>query len=257
MKTKKKYNKKRLIILIVLIVIFVLSCSYITYFFINKKNSEKPKKIIEKINVDDESKSNDENSLSERVLKVIKLHEENNDLIGWIEIEGTNINYPVLQTDNNDFYLNHDYQKKYNANGSLFLDKDYDWEVPSSNMLIYGHNTRDGSMFYDLLKYKNESYYKEHPKIRYTSLNEDSEYEIFAVFLSRVYYKNETNVFRYYNFINAQNENEYNSYVYNSKKSSLYNIDKTPKYNAQLITLSTCSHHTQDGRLVVVGYKKS
>lgn len=161
-----------------------------------------------------------------------------------------------MQTNNNDFYLDHDYKKNYNSNGSLFLDKDYNWDIPSSNLLIYGHNTIDGTMFRDLLNYNNESYYQDHPQIRFTSLEEDAYYEIMAVFLSRVYYKNEENVFRYYKFINAENKNEYDSYVENCKSSSLYNIEKTPTYNEQLITLSTCSNHTEDGRLVVAGYKK-
>lgn len=251
-KVKKRYSKRKILIFIILLLMLITSCIYIIQFYINKNKTEEPKKIIEKITIDDEK-----NNISERILKLKKLHEENNDIIGWIEIEGTNINYPVLQTNNNDFYLNHDYQKKYNKNGSIFLDKDYDWNIPSSNLLIYGHNSQDGTMFKDLLNYKNENYYKEHPKIRFTTLNEDAEYEIIAVFLSRVYYKREENVFRYYKFINAENENEYNSYVENSKKSSLYNIEKTPKYKDQLITLSTCSNHTEDGRLAVVGYKKS
>ena len=77
-------------------------------------------------------------------------------------------------------------------------------------------------MFEDLVNYKKESYYKEHPIIKFTTLNEDCEYEIVSVFLSRVYYKSEKNVFRYYYFINAENEEEYNYYITNCKEASLY-----------------------------------
>lgn len=111
-------------------------------------------------------------------------------------------------------------------------------------------------MFNELLKYNDEEYYKEHPTIRFTTNKEDAEYEIIAVFKSRVYYKSEQNVFRYYYFINAENEEEYNEYVENAKKASLYDTGKTAKYGDQLITLSTCSYHTEDGRFAIVARKE-
>ena len=110
-------------------------------------------------------------------------------------------------------------------------------------------------MFQDLLKYENENYYREHPTINFTTINEDSIYEIIAVFKSRVYYKNEKNVFRYYYFINAENEEEYNYYVEESKKTSLYDTEKTASYGEQLLTLSTCEYSQEDGRFVIVAKK--
>ena len=110
-------------------------------------------------------------------------------------------------------------------------------------------------MFQELLKYEKEDFYKKHPIIRFTTNNEDAEYEIISAFKSRVYYKSEKNVFRYYYFVNAKTEAEYNEFVQNAKKASLYNIDKTAQYGDQLITLSTCSYHVEDGRFAVVGRK--
>jgi len=110
-------------------------------------------------------------------------------------------------------------------------------------------------MFVDLLNYKNEDYYKTHKTIRFTTNEEDAEYEIISVFLSRVYYKTETDVFRYYYFINAENEEEFNEFVNNSKKASLYDIDATAQYGDQLLTLSTCEFSQKDGRLAVVAKK--
>ena len=112
-------------------------------------------------------------------------------------------------------------------------------------------------MFADLIKYKDESFYKEHPTIKFTTADEDSEYEIISVFLSRVYYKSEKNVFRYYYFINAENEQEYNDYVNNAKAVSLYDTGKTAQYGDQLITLTTCEYSQEDGRFVVVGRKRT
>lgn len=111
-------------------------------------------------------------------------------------------------------------------------------------------------MFQELLKYTDEKFYKEHPNIRFTTANEDSIFEIIAVFKSKVYYKSDKDVFRYYYFINAETEKEYNEFVENAKKASLYKINATAKYKEQLMTLSTCSYHTEDGRFVVVARKK-
>ena len=203
----------------------------------------------------DTNQTNQEHTITERMLKLQELQKQNSDIIGWIEIENTNINYPVLQCSDNDFYVTHNYKKERNISGAIFLDKNYVWNPPSSNLLIYGHNNQNGTMFQDLLKYKNKKFYEQHPIIRFTTNNEDSYYEIFSVFESQVYYKSQTDVFKYYYFVNAKNREEYNEFVENSKKSSLYDTGKTAEYGEQLMTLSTCAYHTQDGRFVVVAKK--
>ena len=190
------------------------------------------------------------------MLQVRSLQEENADIVGWLEIENTNINYPVLQGTDNSYYMTHNYKKEKSKNGSIFLNADYDWNIPSNNLLIYGHNLGNGMMFQELLKYEKKSYYQEHPTIRFTTADEDVEYEIISVFKSRVYYKSEKNVFRYYFFINSKSEEEYNAFIKNAKNVSLYSIDATASYGDQLITLSTCSYHVEDGRFAVVGRKK-
>ena len=189
------------------------------------------------------------------MLQLEELKKQNDDIVGWLEIEGTNINYPVMQTTNNEYYMTHNYKKEYSAEGSIFLDKDYNWDIPSTNLLMYGHNNKNGSMFQNLMNYKDEEFYKQHPIINFTTINEDKKYEIIAVFYSRVYYKNEKNVFRYYYFLNADNKEEFDYYINESKKASLYDTGKTAEYGEQLLTLSTCSYHTEDGRFVVVAKK--
>ena len=208
--------------------------------------------IIEQV----EEKTKEELKDTERTLKVQRLQEENSDIVGWLEIPNTTINYPVLQGKDNEYYMYHNYKKQKSKNGSIFLTKDYDWSIPSSNLLIYGHNMQNGTMFQELLRYKKEEFYKQHPIIRFTTEKEDAEYEIISVFPSRVYYKSEKNVFRYYYFVNAKNEAEYNEFVKNAKKASLYDIEATAEYGDELITLTTCSYYTEDGRFVVVGRKK-
>lgn len=151
--------------------------------------------------------------------------------------------------------MTHNYKKEKSKNGSIFLTKEYDWTIPSSNLLIYGHNLGNGTMFQELLKYKDEEFYKEHPIIRFTTAFEDVKFEIISVFQSRVYYKSEKNVFRYYYFVNPETEEEYNEFVESAKRVSLYEIEATANYGDSLITLSTCSYHVKDGRFAVVGKK--
>ena len=148
--------------------------------------------------------SESENIITERMLKVQELKKQNEDIVAWLEIEGTKINYPVLQYTDNSFYMNHDYKKSYSSSGSIYLDKDYNFDEKSANLLIYGHNMKNGTMFRDLLKYSDKAFYDSHPTIRFTTTNEDSVFEIISVFKSRVYYKSEENVFRYYYFVNAE-----------------------------------------------------
>jgi len=247
---KSKFNKK---ILLITILILIVVC-VIAYKLIGQ-NKEKEEENYENIlkNIQVTPTENE----TERMLQVIELQKENPDIVGWLEIEGTKINYPVLQDNDNEYYMTHNYKKEYTKDGSLFLDKDYNWEIPSTNLLIYGHNNQNDTMFHHLLDYKDESFYKEHPVIRFTTDKEDAEYEIIAVFYSRVYYQSEKDVFRYYYFLNAENEQEFNYYIEKSKQASIYETGKTAEYGDQLITLSTCSYHTENGRFAVVARKNT
>lgn len=248
----KEEIKKHKLLCTILVIIIILSLSYIVKYFLEIHNSEKENDVLSTIKIDEKDITEIN---TERMLQVKELQKENSDIVGWLEVGGTNINYPVLQGEDNSYYMTHNYKKEQATSGSLFLDKDYNWDIPSSNLLIYGHNNKDGLMFQELLKYESEEFYKEHPTIRFTTEKEDAEYEILSAFKSRVYYKSETNVFRYYFFVNAESEEEYNEYVENAKKESLYDTGKTAQYGDQLITLSTCAYHTEDGRFAVVGRK--
>lgn len=253
MKKRKHGKKENRNIQIIFIVILIVSVIYITYYFYNaNKENREYSRILDNIVVD-KTKITEEKT--ERMLQLEELKKENSDIIGWLEIEGTDISYPVLQTTDNDFYLTHNYKKEDSVAGSLFLDKDFDLVNGSSNYLIYGHRNKQGLMFEHLIEYKNEQFFKEHPTIRFTTIEEDATYEIISVFYSRLYYKSETNVFRYYFFINAETEEEYNEFVENSKKASIYDTGKTAEYGDQLLTLSTCEYSQEDGRFAVVARK--
>ncbi len=122
--------------------------------------------------------------------------------------------------------MNHNYKKGYSQSGSIFLDQDCSLIPQSSNLLIYGHNMKNGTMFKDLLKYDNKKYFQEHSTIEFTTNYDDSTYEIISAFKSRVYYNYEKNVFRYYYFINASSQDEFDEFVNNAKESSLYDTGR-------------------------------
>ena len=183
------------------------------------------------------------------------LYERNNDMVGWISIDGTAINYPVMQcmTDE-EYYLKRDFDKGSDINGLPFMDTECSILKPTANFLIYGHNMRNGSMFAGLLQYEKKEFYDEHKIIRFDTVYEQAEYEIVAVFRSHIAYKNE-DVFKYYKFFDAQTVKEYNDYISNIKKLSFYDTGITPQYGEQLLTLSTCDRSIEDGRFVVVARK--
>lgn len=248
----KEQSKNKIKIVFIIILIIALSVLLVEIYKRNKKDNNA---LIQNI-ANDNSKA-EANIKTERMTKLEELQKENSDIVGWLQIEDSKINYPVLQGQDNEYYMTHDYNKEYSKDGSLFLDKSYDWNKPSTNLLIYGHNNiGSAEMFADLINYKEEEYYNNHKTIRFTTNKEDAEYEIIAVFLSRVYYKSEKDVFRYYYFIDAENEQEFNEYVNNAKQASLYNIEETAQYGDQLLTLSTCSYHTEDRQISGCSKKK-
>lgn len=251
--SKKSNNKLKKIVLLLLIVVFVCGIGYTIYYLYNSYKDKKDNtNILNNVIVDDTPVTEEK---TEKMLQLEELQKENNEIIGWLEIEDTNINLPVCQTTDNDFYLTHNYKKEKSKGGSLFLDKNFDLVNGSSNYLIYGHRNTQGLMFEDLLKYSKEDFYNNHKTIKFTTNKDDSVYEIMSVFYSRVYYKKEKDVFRYYNFVNANNEEEYKDFVNNCKKSSIYNTGVTANYGDQLLTLSTCEYSQEDGRFVVVAKK--
>ena len=189
--------------------------------------------------------------------KYAKLYKLNNNMIGWIRINGTVIDYPVLWLEgDNDFYLEHDFYGEKSKYGQIILDCRCDFEAPSTNLIFHGHHMSDGMMFGSLRRYQKESYYNKHKYIQFDTIYEEGTYEIFAVFLTKIYNKGDK-VFKYYNFVDAATEEEFDSYVASVKALSLYETGITPVYGDELITLSTCEYSQDNGRLVVVARRLS
>ena len=184
-----------------------------------------------------------------------ELYRKNNDLIGWIRIPETKVNYPVMQTkEDMEYYLYRDFDGDDDVNGLPFLDARCDIDKPTTNMLIYGHSMNSGAMFATLAEYKNYEFFKEHPTIYFDTIQERGEYEIVAVFQSRVAYVDEV-AFRYYNFIQADTEEEFESFVSAVEQLAYYDTGNKAVYGDRLLTLSTCDREITDGRLVVLARK--
>lgn len=180
------------------------------------------------------------------------LFEKNADFAGWVCIDGTNVNYPVmLSPDDPEYYLHRAFDGSKSKSGVPFLGENC--TVDSNNILIYGHNMKNGTMFADLLKYTDPDFRKAHPIIRFDTLAEEGSYEVVAVFYSQI--SNELDAFCYYNYGGELGQDTFTQYVDGFRKAALYNTGATPSYGDTLITLSTYSHHTDDGRFVVVARK--
>lgn len=179
---------------------------------------------------------------------------KNKRLIGWVKIDDTNIDYPVMQTTDNEYYLDHNLNQEYDKNGSIFMDKDCDVLKPSTNLILYGHHMKSGQMFGGLSLYSDQSYYEKHPCIQFDTIYEKGLYQIMYVFRSRVYSEDEI-VFKYYQFIDAQSEQEFDSYMNDMEGMSLYDTGVTASFGDRLLTLSTCDYQEKNGRFVVVAKK--
>lgn len=183
------------------------------------------------------------------------LVERNPDMVGWIQIEGTGIDYPVMYTPGDgEFYLKHDFGRTKSASGVPFIDQRCVVNPFGTNTILYGHHMNNGSMFAGLLHYEDEAYYRDHRIIRFDTLYEQRQYEIVAVFRSQVYKENET-VFKHYDFLNAQNAEDFNAYVTNIRALELYDTGVTATYGDELLTLVTCDYHTKNGQFVVLTKK--
>lgn len=179
------------------------------------------------------------------------LYAENSDTIGWLKIDGMTIDYVVMQApDEINKYLRHDFYGKDSTRGCLFVDEYCDI-FNSDNIIIYGHNMKDGSMFGTLDSYADESFYAEHKIIRFDTIYEKHSYEVVAAISTSIPAKDE-DVFRYYEYTSSNDEETFLDYADFIEKNKLYDTGVEINPGDKLLTLSTCAYHTTDGRFVVV-----
>ena len=262
-----------------------------------------------------------------RARGLAEVYAQNNDLVGWIEIEGTKINYPVMQTGGGssepdpEFYLHRDFNKEYSESGTPFVDSysriagatklregadedsggdssdSADWDSSESsgsdassnsgsdssgdtgsdssgdtgpvyiatdstwNWLIYGHHMKFGTMFHDLMEFEDKAFWEDHKTFHFDRIMIDSDgsieeidedYEIIAAAYSQIY-PDESNAFKYYAYAGFYDEQKFNEFLDGVKAESCYDTGIGAEYGDQLVTLSTCAYHTEDGRFYIVG----
>lgn len=235
-------------ILFISFVIMLVSISLISIIFVykDKKEDYEQEKVFEEIiDIVNESKEKEENAIN-----IEELYKINNDIVGWLKIDNTNINYPVMQTkDRPNYYLKRNFYKKYSSLGTPYIAENCNIET-SDNLIIYGHHIKGKRVFGELENYKSKEYYNNHKNIKFYTMQEKEEYEIIAVFKTIAY-----TGFRYYEFYNAKDEREFCTFVNKCKELSFYDTEKIAEYGDKLITLSTCEYSNPNGRLVVVARK--
>ena len=233
-------------IITILLIGLVLISSYL--IFKEKKQNEKQENTFEDlIEIVEENIEKQE----ERKIDINKLYEENKDIVGWLKIDNTTINYPIMQNINDpNYYLRRDFYKNYSSYGTPYMAKQCN--LNSDNIVIYGHHMKNNKMFGELEKYKSKYFYNNHKIITFTTLEKEYSYEIFAVFKTTVYTKN---TFRYYENINFENKKMYNDFINICKDKSLYQTGIEIKDKEKLITLSTCEYSNKNSRLVIVARK--
>ena len=194
----------------------------------------------------------DENGIEEkRILpQYLALYEQNPDLYGWIRIDGTKVNYPVMFSPQEpERYLSKDYYGKKAKYGVPFVDGATDTQ--SRNLLIHGHNARSGILFGDLDKYEEKSFWKEHRYIRFDTLYEERLYEIVAVCQTSALIRSD-GVEQFFGFANIWDDISMMYYTQFLSRNVMYDTGLSIGINSELITLSTCSYHTKEGRLIIV-----
>ena len=184
-----------------------------------------------------------------------QLYEMNNDLVGWIRIEGTEIDYPVMQTPNAvDYYLRRDFNKEKNTRGCIYAREVCDVFTPSDNVTLYGHKMHDGSMFAALQTFRDREVWENNSTVFFDTLYEQHVYQIFAVFVTT---GNPYSGFGYHLMVDAQSEEEFDEFIAKCKDLALYDTGITPEYGDKIICLSTCDYTKSNGRLVVVAKRLS
>ena len=187
--------------------------------------------------------------------KFADLYTRNHEFVGWLTVDGTNIDYPVMHTpDDEEKYLRRDFDGNSSSSGTLFVAAASDPIAPSDNVIIYGHNMKAGTMFHSLLNFEKKEYYEEHKLIEFDTIEEDAQYEVIAAFRTKID-ESDSSLYKYYEFHNASSEEEFNEYVSKVKSMTPYEIEATAKYGDKLITLSTCAYHAEEGRYVIVAKK--
>lgn len=179
------------------------------------------------------------------------LYRKNHDLWGWLTIEDTAVNFPVMHTPRNpEYYLHRAFDRTSAFSGVPFMEARCYYGC--GNYLIYGHHMKNGTMFADIVNYASEEFWQEHPLIYFDTLYEYGTYEVIAAFYSKLFPASDTDAFRYYYYTDLTDPAVFDEYVEQVLSAAVYDTGLRAAYGDQLLTLSTCEYSAKDNRFVVV-----
>lgn len=243
----KKEKKFSLIIFLFRLIslIIILICLFLLYRW-NNENNENAKladNLAEEFVAESESNSqNNENSNLDNSYEILEIDfqeliNQNEDTVGWIKVNNTNINFPIVKTSNNSFYLKHNFKKQYNSAGWIFADYTNNFETLDKNTLIYGHNRRNNTMFSSLKSLLNPEWFNKDSNKYFYFCTENSNYiaKIFSV-----YKINQSKLILYNSF---ENEETFNNFITSIKQKSIYDFNLEVSYDENIITLCTCDNN--------------
>lgn len=266
------------ILILILLAIFGISAFHVVTYFVESKEQEAHYDELSDIVKDAQEAAKATTSAPEKETKpaeatgpentepaedggmlpgYAELYEINNDLVGWMRIEGTEIDYPVMQTPGRtDFYLKRNFDKDHSERGCLYVREECDVFRPSDNVTIYGHTMMDGSMFAYLHEYQDKEVWEDNRLIFFDTLYEYHVYEIFSVFITTA---SLGEGFSYHQMEDAESEENFDEFIAKCKALALYDTGITPEYGDKIICLSTCEYSDPDGngRLVVAAVRIS
>lgn len=247
------------IILIIAIAVFAVSGFKVAKYAWQTHQTNKTRaEVAAMVDTDTSAESEAEDPHEAMMKKYGEIYAKNKDFIGWLKVDGTAIDNPVMYTPNDgvdgQYYLRKNFYGEYDIGGTLFIDYRCKLDPNSSdgvstNTIIYGHRMRNDTMFGPLRYFKDPEFCKEHTSIQFDTLYRPGHYKLFAAFLTQASSDKEN----YLNFIDADSAESLQSFLDNIKSFAIYyDEDSAPKYGDEFITLSTCDYYATDGRLAIM-----
>lgn len=247
----QKWSERfRMMLIVILSIIFLISAGVLITTLVRGQNEQNAFETLAQEMAPSEQSQQGENPLEGyQNLKAL-----NEDFVGWIFLEGTKLNYPVMYTpDDPQYYLRRDFEKKNSLSGTPFIDGES--SPTDANVLIHGHNMKNGTMFNALMQYEEEEFWTSHPVIQFHTPFSLGDYQVLGVFFTKISGDPEKDEFPYYEYAHITDEAQFEQYAAKVKETALYETGVNAAYGDQLLTLSTCDNVTDDGRFVVVAVK--
>lgn len=226
--------------LISFITVIVLISGIATAFVIFNTQDTQDKRIEQLVKQKPEIAAVDELPL----MDFTSLQSKNPDIVAWLTLDGTAIDYPITQAKDNEYYLHYDAEKNRNINGSIFLDYRNNFDFSDNNSIVYGHNMDSGQMFADINRFKDESYFNSHTLGRLYTPQKTYNLEIFEVALVRSVGNTYTWSF--------DSSSSWDLYIDQLKKDAMFLRETDLEWRSKIITLSTCSYEFQNARTVLL-----